>query len=89
MAEKGLADMREASITEQGLKSMIDNIPGGVGIYRIYPDDRMELKYMNDGYYYLIDATRVSRSQYQGFDAATSVHPQDQKIGRASCRERV
>lgn len=47
-----------------GLQKMTEGLPCGVGIYRVYPDDRVELVYLNDGYYTLLHSTREKRAAY-------------------------
>ncbi len=58
-------------------KDLIDRLPGGVGIYYIYPDNRVELEYLNDTFYAIMDSSREERQAYTGFDTFDSVYPSD------------
>ena len=58
-------------------KDLVDRLPGGVGIYYVYPDDRVALEYLNDTFYTLLDSTREERSRYTGFTTFDSVQPED------------
>ncbi|MDD2968115.1 MAG: response regulator [Lachnospiraceae bacterium] len=62
-----------------GLQKMAEGLPCGVGIYRVYPDDRVELVYLNDGYYTLLHSTREERAAYRGFHIFDAVHDVDRQ----------
>lgn len=55
------------------LNRIVDAMPGGVGIYNVFPDLRFEQVYLNDGYYRIIGKTREERSEYSGFSAIDAV----------------
>lgn len=60
-------------------EDLANRIPGGIGIYYLYPDDTLELEYLNDGYYATLRETREEREQYSGKRALEAIHPDDQK----------
>ena len=71
-------------------RTALNNIPSGVGIYDV-TGDRVEMKYLNEGYYQMIGAKREERSQFWGADTVLAIHPDDRgKIldeAHASVRE--
>jgi signal transduction histidine kinase/ActR/RegA family two-component response regulator len=56
----------------------LNSIPSGVGIYDV-TGDHIEMKYLNDGYYQMIDAGRDSRSRFFGSNVSAAIHPDDLK----------
>lgn len=70
------AEQKEREAVEQQ-KKMLENMPGGVGIYYFHHDNRLELVYLNEGYYYLIGTEREQRQAYGGLTTMNAVHPDD------------
>lgn len=60
-------------------EDLANRIPGGIGIYYLYPDDTLELEYLNDGYYATLRESREERSKYLGKATLEAIHPDDQK----------
>ena len=58
------------------LRKLLDNIPGGVGIYT-YTKGKLILDYINDGYYHMIGSTRAKRMQYVGQNILDYIHKDD------------
>lgn len=58
------------------LKNLIDEIPGGIGIFDVFTDGKIELIYLNNEYYKLIGAKRNERKQFQGFSVINAI-PED------------
>lgn len=71
------ADVSEQNRQEEQRRRLIENLPGGVGIYHVYPDERVEKVYLNDGYYSMIGVDREDRTDYNGFDTLGAIHPDD------------
>ena len=59
------------------LEKLTDQIPTGIGIYTVYADNRLELNYLNDGYYKMIGSSRNDRTQYFGFAITQVIYPDD------------
>ena len=59
-------------------EDLANRIPGGIGIYYLYPDDSLELEYLNDGFYATLRETREERTKYLGKGALEAIHPEDQ-----------
>ena len=65
-------------ITQQNqLQDLVNKIPGGIGIYELYPDGSMKLVYLNDGYYSLIGTQRENRAEYFNSSFSAAMHPDD------------
>lgn len=54
----------------------LNHIPSGVGVFDV-ANGTIELKYLNDGFYQMIDASREDRTQFFGTGTIHSVHPDD------------
>ena len=46
-------------------KALLQSLPTGIGIYDV-TGRMIEMKYLNDGYYQMIDADVSERSQFSG-----------------------
>lgn len=55
----------------------LNRFPVGVGIYQVYPDGKIMLSYLNDGYYQLLHTTREHRRQFAGEAFLDAVHYED------------
>ncbi|MDD3217555.1 MAG: ATP-binding protein [Lachnospiraceae bacterium] len=64
---------------QKQLRTLTDKIPGGVGIFYVYSDGRIEANYINDGYYAMIGTIRNRRREYEGFSTLEAVHKDDKK----------
>ena len=60
------------------LRNMLAKLPCGVGIYNLYPDGRLEMCYVNEGYYRVLRTNREERNKYWGFEVINCIHPEDQ-----------
>ncbi len=67
------------------LRKLLDNIPGGVGIYT-YTDGKLILDYINNGYYHMIGSTRAERIQYVGQNILDYIHKDDVDSVRAALK---
>ncbi|MDD3278923.1 MAG: ATP-binding protein [Lachnospiraceae bacterium] len=61
------------------LQNLIDGIPCGVGLFRLYRDQRLEMLYLNEEYYMMLGTARIKRKRYEGFHVIEAVHPEDRK----------
>ena len=53
-----LTDLTEKNAETHALYELTNDIPGGVGIYHVYNDDRIELVFMNEVFFQMIGAER-------------------------------
>lgn len=58
---------------------MTDNIPGGVGIYNVFPNGEIEQVYLNEGYYKLIGKKNEKQNASHDFSMLGMVHKDDKK----------
>jgi signal transduction histidine kinase/PAS domain-containing protein len=58
------------------IANLISKIPTGLGIFDV-TDGIINLVYINDGYYNMIDAQRDDRTQYLGTGTINPIHPDD------------
>ncbi len=77
------SDQTEEYRQREKMKKLLDNIPGGVGIYD-YKNGALILKYINDGYYRIIDSSRAKRAHYIGTDILKMIRDDDSKIVKAA-----
>lgn len=61
------------------LQNLLDKVPGGVGIFELYKET-ISLKYINDGYYRILNAERGARRGYAGTNVLGAVHPEDRGL---------
>ena len=57
-------------------KALLQSLPTGIGIYDV-TGRMIEMKYLNDGYYQMIDADVSERSQFSGARTMMAIHPDD------------
>ncbi|MDO5111669.1 MAG: ATP-binding protein [Clostridia bacterium] len=69
-----LLDETERVSAQRSLHDLVNGLPGGLGIFHAYPDGRVELVYLNDGYYSMLGTARREKHSESVFDA---VHPED------------
>ena len=74
-----ITDETEELQQRQQLQNLIDHVPGGVGIYEATAGE-VSLKYMNDGYYSMMEARRDDRLDYMGSNAIIPILPEDRKL---------
>ncbi|MDD3369789.1 MAG: response regulator [Lachnospiraceae bacterium] len=67
------------------IQALIDQIPNGVGIYHVYPDGNVKQIYNNEGYYKIIESSRMKRKQYEEFNVLLAVHPEE----REDCKRQL
>jgi signal transduction histidine kinase/ActR/RegA family two-component response regulator len=60
-------------------QELFENIPTGMGVFDV-TGDVIEMKYLNDGYYQMIQASREMRKQYFGVHTIQAMH-QDDRAG--------
>jgi signal transduction histidine kinase/CheY-like chemotaxis protein/PAS domain-containing protein len=70
MTEKNLADEEFLDM------DILNQIPTGIGIFDV-TGTTIDLKYLNDGFYQMIDAKREDRTQFYRTGTIHSVHPDD------------
>ncbi len=58
------------------LRSLIENIPSGIGIFQTV-GGKLELTYINNGYYDMLQADREKRYSMIGFNEREAIHTQD------------
>lgn len=64
----------------EAVRDLVNRMPGGLGIYYIYEDGRVELGFLNDQFYTLMDSTREERKAYIGFSTFDSLWPDDRTL---------
>ncbi|MDO5111988.1 MAG: PAS domain-containing protein [Clostridia bacterium] len=73
-----LSEVSAQDHLEEQRRMLLENLPGGAGIYHFYPATQtLELVYINDGYYELLDTTRAERERYTGYGVLGPIHPED------------
>src|SRR5574344_215715 len=60
-------------------QELFENMPTGMGVFDV-TGDVIEMKYLNDGYYQMIQASREMRMQYAGVHTVQAIH-QDDRAG--------
>ena len=60
-------------------QELFENMPTGMGVFDV-TGDVIEMKYLNDGYYQMIQASREMRKQYLGVHTVQAIH-QDDRAG--------
>ncbi len=71
--------MKKDQDNRELLIDLMNNVPGGLGIYHFYMDGRLEQIYLNNGYYSLLGVEREERNRYTGFSSLQSVYAEDLK----------
>lgn len=74
-----LIDETEQYRDKEQLKNLTDNIPGGVGIYNVFPNGKIEQVYLNEGYYKLIGKKNEKQNASHDFSMLGIVHKDDKK----------
>lgn len=72
-----LTDETERTNARRGLFSLVNGLPCGIGIYNYFYDGRIEMQFLNDGYYSVIGTKRTDREKYTGFSVTDAIHPDD------------
>ncbi len=72
-----MLDETERIAAQRSLRDLVNGLPGGVGIFDAYDDGRVELVYLNDGYYAILNDTREDRQKYEAASVYSAVHPDD------------
>ncbi|NCC43561.1 MAG: PAS domain S-box protein [Clostridia bacterium] len=73
---------------QRQLQRLIDEVPGGIGIYELRAG-KVSLLYLNDAYYRHLGWNRESRKQYMGTNAMEAVHPDDREKFDAAAKKIV
>ncbi|MDO5559924.1 MAG: PAS domain-containing protein [Oscillospiraceae bacterium] len=61
------------------IRKLVDNLPGGVGIYEIR-GNRLYQIYLNNGYFSMLGDTRNNRMKFSGYHFFDAIHPEDVSI---------
>ena len=72
-----LTDETERLEAQSTINSLINGVPGGVGIYMLNRNGVVDCIYLNDGYYNLIGVKREERSAYVRTNTLNAIHPED------------
>ena len=72
-----MLDETERIAAQRSLRDLVNGLPGGVGIFDAYADGRVELVYLNDGYYAMLNDRREDREAYEAVSVYSAVHPDD------------
>ena len=72
-----LSDETERILVRNRTQDLLDKIPAGLGIYNLFPDNKLKLLYLNDGYYTMLGTTREKREKYRGYSFIDALHPDD------------
>ena len=82
-----LTDLTEKNAETHALYELTNDIPGGVGIYNVYGDDRIELVFMNEVFFQMIGAER-KEALLKGGDSDLCLMQEDDRARlRAEIRE--
>lgn len=77
-----ISDESETLAAQHAIRDLANRVPGGIGIYYFYPDERVEVSYLNDGFYTMLDETRDSwekRRTMGAKEAFDGAHPEDRE----------
>lgn len=72
-----LTDLTEKDADLHALYELTNDIPGGVGIYNVYRDARIELVFMNETFFKMIGAQRKEALLKDGHSDLCLIHPDD------------
>ncbi|MDD3410265.1 MAG: ATP-binding protein [Eubacteriales bacterium] len=75
--------------TTMNLKTLVDALPGGVGVCHVDGNGGIELVYLNDEYYAWLGLGRERRRQYMGGAALQAIHAEDRVAVRAAALSAV
>lgn len=75
--EEGKVQIREENCMKEHMAlEALNEIPSGIGIFDVR-GSVIEMKYLNDGFYQMIDAHREDRARFFHMGAIDAVHPDD------------
>ena len=74
-----MTDLTEQEAENHALYELTNDIPGGVGIYNVYSDQRIELVFMNQALFQMIGAERKEALLKSGESDLCLVHPEDKQ----------
>lgn len=77
-----ISDESETLAAQYAIRDLANRVPGGIGIYYFYPDERVEVSYLNDGFYTMMDETRESWNKRRTMgdkEAFDGAHPEDRE----------
>src|SRR5574344_2835 len=57
-------------------QELFENMPTGMGVFEV-TGDVIEMKFLNDGYYQMIQSKKDSRLEYMGTGVMNAVYPDD------------
>ncbi|NCB94521.1 MAG: helix-turn-helix domain-containing protein [Clostridia bacterium] len=77
------ADETYAFTSPHGFEKLLDNVPIGIGVGYMDAEGRIEISYMNDGYYAMMGTTREARLKYLGLSALDAVIPEEREFVRS------
>ena len=60
----------------EALMNLLDDIPGGIGLYELTPNHINQL-YLNNGYFRMLGATKLENDDYDSLDYPKLIHPDD------------
>ena len=75
-----LTDLTEKDAETHALYELTNEIPGGVGIYHVYHDRRIELVFMNEALFQMIGAERKERLLKDGESDLCLIHSEDKRL---------
>lgn len=82
-----ITDITAINKERQALYELTNDIPEGVGIYHLYPDQRIELAFMNKVLFELIGEERGKSMLKNGPSDVCLVHPDDKPRFQAEVKE--
>ena len=66
------------SLDEKIVNGFFENIPAGLGVFKVAPNFETSFLYLNDGYYNMIGVERKDRAKYYGNKVLDAVYEKDQ-----------
>ena len=70
------SDQTETKLLADRQSKIINNVPGGIGIYEIR-DGKVIQRYLNDAFHRMLHDTRSNRGKYSGDRFLDAIHPDD------------
>ncbi len=75
------------SAADKQRRHLLEKMPGGVGMYNFYSDNRLENIYTNDGFYSMLGTVREERNEFGGFRTLDAIHKTEKKRVIVSLRK--